>query len=105
MSGKAKIALPTGDPAGIGAEICLKAALDPAVRAACDPILVSDPGVVERHAKLCGLAANINDVARVADADWSGDKLNVLVCAQPEAASLQLGAVGPAAGHASIAFC
>ena len=39
---KPMIAIATGDPAGIGPEISLKAALDPAVRAACNPILVSD---------------------------------------------------------------
>ena len=41
---KAKIAIATGDPAGIGPEISLKAALDPAVRAACDPVLVERSG-------------------------------------------------------------
>jgi 4-hydroxy-L-threonine phosphate dehydrogenase PdxA len=105
VNGKTKIALPTGDPAGIGAEICLKAALDPAVRAACNPILVSDPGVVERHAKLCGIAADIRAVERVADADWSDARVNVLICAQPEASTLPLGEIGAAAGRASIAFC
>src|SRR5687768_7795008 len=105
MSGKAKIALPTGDPAGIGVEICLKAALDSAVRAACDPILVSDPGVVERHAKLCGVDIDMRAVEHARDGDWSGNRLNVLACPQPEAATLPLGAISPAAGRASIAFC
>jgi 4-hydroxythreonine-4-phosphate dehydrogenase len=105
MSGKIKIAIPTGDPAGIGPEICLKAALDPAVRAACDPIVVSDPGVIERHAKACGLEVNLHVAGRVADADWSGQRLNVLACPQPETASLGFGVVSPAAGRASIAFC
>jgi 4-hydroxy-L-threonine phosphate dehydrogenase PdxA len=41
MSDKAKIAIATGDPAGIGPEISLKAALDPAVRDMCHPIVVS----------------------------------------------------------------
>src|SRR5262245_54544419 len=49
-----RIAIPTGDPAGIGPEISLKAALDPAVRAACNPIVVSDPALLARHAKACG---------------------------------------------------
>ena len=102
---KTIIALPTGDPAGIGAEICLRAALDPAVRAACNPILVSEPGVVERHARLCGIAADIRAVERVADADWSDARVNVLACPQAEAATLPLGEIGPAAGRASIAFC
>jgi len=103
--GKAKIALPTGDPAGIGPEICLKAALDPTVRAACDPILVSDPGVLERHAKACGIAVDIHSINHVAEADWSGNRLNVLACAQPETASLEFGVVSPVSGRASIGFC
>ena len=102
---KAKIAIATGDPAGIGPEISLKAALDPAVRAACDPILVSDPGVIARHAKACGIAADIRTYrAALADADFSSGKLNVLDCKQPEAAKLDFGATNPVAGRASIAF-
>ena len=105
MSGKTKIALPAGDPAGIGPEISLKAALDPAVRAACDPILVCDPGVIERHAAACGIAASINVVERIGDADWAGGRVNVLACPQPQAATLDFGVVSPASGRASIAFC
>jgi 4-hydroxythreonine-4-phosphate dehydrogenase len=105
MSGKARIALPTGDSAGIGPEICLKAALDPKVRAACVPILVSDPGVIERHARACSIAVDIHPVNRIAEADWSGNRLNVLTCAHPEAAALDFGVVSPVSGRASIAFC
>ena len=67
---KLKIAIPVGDPAGIGPEIALKAALDPAVRAACDPILVCDQALLERHAKACGLdAAKINRTGLSATGD------------------------------------
>jgi len=102
---KAKIAIATGDPAGIGPEISLKTALDRAVRAACDPILVCDPDMIERHAKACGIKANLHAVARVGDARWSGDHVNVLACPQPEAAALDFGIVSPVNGRASIAFC
>ena len=50
-SDKPIIAIATGDPAGIGPEISLKAALDRAVRAACRPILVSDAAILKRHAE------------------------------------------------------
>ena len=103
-SGKTKIAIATGDSAGIGPEISLKAALDPAVRAACDPILVSDPGVIERHAKACGIAAKFHRINTIADADWSGIKLNVLDCQQPDAATIDFGVTSPVSGRASIAF-
>ena len=53
---KIKIAIPVGDPAGIGPEIALKAALDPAVRAACEPFVICDWALLERHAKAFGSA-------------------------------------------------
>jgi 4-hydroxythreonine-4-phosphate dehydrogenase len=92
MSSRLKIAIPVGDPAGIGPEIALKAALDPTVRAACDPMLVCDPALLERHAKACGIKAD-------------SSQIDVLACPQPETASLGFGVVSPVSGRASIAFC
>src|SRR3979490_499914 len=104
MSNKAKIAIATGDPAGIGPEISLKAALDPAVRHACRPIVVSDIGVIERPARACGLEPAIRAIGRVGDADWSNDCVNVLDCAQPDLAALDFGTPAAASGRASLAF-
>jgi 4-hydroxythreonine-4-phosphate dehydrogenase len=98
------VAIATGDPAGIGPEISLKAALDPKVRSACHPILVSDAQVIERHARACGLAPALRKVNNVADADWSSPSLNVLDCPQPDAAAFGFGATSAASGRASIAF-
>jgi 4-hydroxythreonine-4-phosphate dehydrogenase len=104
MSNKATIAIATGDPAGIGPEISLKAALDPAVRSACRPLVVSDVGVIERNAQACGLKPTIHAIERVGDADWSDDRLNVLGCGQPDLAALDFGITAAASGHASLAF-
>lgn len=102
---KPTIVLPVGDPAGIGPEIALKAALDPKVCAACDPVLVSDAGVIERHAKACGLNVTLNVIDSTAKADRSGARINVLSCPQPETTALGFGIVSPVSGRASIAFC
>ena len=51
-----RVAIATGDPAGIGPEIALKAALDPRVREMCRATLVGDRGVLEVHARACGLS-------------------------------------------------
>ena len=76
MSGrKATIAIASGDPAGIGPEISLKTALDPAVRMACNPILVGDAGVIERHAEACGIKPTFALSQRAADADWSDGRI------------------------------
>jgi 4-hydroxythreonine-4-phosphate dehydrogenase len=102
-SDKPIIAIATGDPAGIGPEISLKAALHPAVRAACRPILVSDAKILRRHAEACGLSVNLDPVGRADDAGAAGDRLAVLDCPQPD--GIPLGQTSAAAGRASIAFC
>jgi 4-hydroxy-L-threonine phosphate dehydrogenase PdxA len=96
------IAITTGDPVGIGPEISIKAALDHAVRAACHPVLVSDPGVIRRHAEACGLTIDLRQIARAGDAD--GSHLDLLPCMQPAAAALAFGAAEAAGGRASLAF-
>ena len=45
----ARIAIPVGDPAGIGPEIALKAALDPAVRAICRPVLFGSREIMAKE--------------------------------------------------------
>ena len=58
MAKKPTIAIAIGDPAGIGPEISLKAARDPAVRRIARPVLVGDPTVIARHAEACGISAS-----------------------------------------------
>jgi 4-hydroxythreonine-4-phosphate dehydrogenase len=53
---KPSLAIATGDPAGIGPEISLMAARDPAVLELCRPVLVGDRAVLELHARACGLS-------------------------------------------------
>ncbi|MGH6738403.1 MAG: 4-hydroxythreonine-4-phosphate dehydrogenase PdxA, partial [Bradyrhizobium sp.] len=100
---KATIAIATGDPAGIGPEISLKTALDPAVRNACNPILVGDASVIERHAEVCGIKAKLRAVTKIAAAEWQDDGVNILACAQLDAATSPFGAANAASGRASLA--
>jgi 4-hydroxythreonine-4-phosphate dehydrogenase len=102
-SDKPIIAIATGDPAGIGPEISLKAALDPAVRAACRPILVSDAAILQRHAEACGIPIDLHVVSHIEDAGEASYQVAVLN--RPQSESIVLGKTGAAAGRASIAFC
>ena len=101
---KPRIAVAAGDPAGIGPEISIKAALDARVRDACNPLVVGDAGVIERHARACGMNIELRNIVRVADADWSRAALNVLDCSQQDLASLPFGTTSAASGRASLAF-
>src|SRR6185503_21383686 len=78
-----RVAIATGDPAGIGPEVGLKAALDPAVAAICRPIVVGDPDVLTRQAQAAGLPAQFNIIGSATEARWPG-ALNVLSAPMPK---------------------
>jgi len=82
---KPRVAIATGDPAGIGPEISLKAARDPAVLAVCRPVLVGDRAVLELHARTCGLTLDGIELLPV------------------EQALPALGTVAPSHGRAALA--
>ena len=98
-----RIAIATGDPAGIGPEIALKAALDPRVTALCRPLLVSDPAAVAMHAEAAGLAPPMRVIAKVADADWSNGAVNLLDASDGANAPVKIGTVDAAYGRAALA--
>src|SRR5256885_16747304 len=103
MTERPIIAIATGDVAGIGPEISMKAALDPAVRNICRPIVVCDPAIIRRHAQACRIEADIGAVEHVAQAEWSAYRLNVLSCPTPEAAGVDFGTNSAASGRAALA--
>ena len=67
-----RVAIATGDPAGIGPEISLKAALDPAVQAICRPIVVGDATVIARHAQATRIGGIEGDLRQVAEPEPGG---------------------------------
>ena len=98
-----RIAIATGDPAGIGPEIALKAALDARVTAAARPLLVGDPAAVAMHAKAAGLSPELRVVASAGEADWSDGVLNLLDAREGTNAPVEFGKVDAAYGRASLA--
>lgn len=84
---KPRIAIATGDPGGIGPEISIKAALDPAVRALCDSVVIGDRGALEAHAKKCRLSL---------------EGVEILERKQLRAGELRIGEVNAAHGRAAI---
>jgi 4-hydroxythreonine-4-phosphate dehydrogenase len=98
-----RIAIATGDPAGIGPEIALKAALDARVRSLCRPLLVGDPAVVQLHARAAGLSPDLKVVQKAADADWSNGAVNLLDARDGSNVAVKIGTVDAAYGRASLA--
>jgi len=97
-----RIAIAIGDPAGIGPEIALKAALDPEVRRICRPLLFGDRGVIEAHARACGLAPAIKSVMRAEDAAWSNDGVTLVERRQFAPGELHIGTIAAPHGEAAL---
>jgi len=97
-----KLAIAMGDPAGIGPEIALKAALDPRVNALCKPLLVGDAEVLAVHAQACGLKPKLRKYADAAQVDWAGDGVNLLALDLNLERPLTLGKITAAHGHAAV---
>jgi len=97
-----RIAIATGDPAGIGPEIALKAAIDPQVRRICRPLLVGDRGALEAHAAACGLAPHIQSVPRAAGSSWEDGAVNLLERRHLAPGELHLGAIAAPHGEAAL---
>jgi 4-hydroxythreonine-4-phosphate dehydrogenase len=98
-----RIAIATGDPAGIGPEVSLKAALDPNVRAMCRPLVVGDPEAIRRHADAAGIAAPLRVVADVRDARWRDGVIEVLAVHFDGSGTLKFGVNDAAYGRAALA--
>jgi 4-hydroxythreonine-4-phosphate dehydrogenase len=96
-----RIAIATGDPAGIGPEVGLKTALDPAVNAICRPLVVGDPTVLTRQAQAAGLSTQFHVIASAAEARWPG-ALNVLAAPMPPV-EFRFGTSGPEYGLGALA--
>lgn len=58
---KPRVALPLGDPAGIGPEIVIKALCDPELRALADFVVVGEVSAIEPHLKNMNVELEISD--------------------------------------------
>jgi 4-hydroxythreonine-4-phosphate dehydrogenase len=69
MTGKPRIAVTMGDPAGVGPELCLRLLQNEELAREVTPIIFGDGGVLERVARQLGWAFA---APRIARADWPG---------------------------------
>jgi 4-hydroxythreonine-4-phosphate dehydrogenase len=98
-----KLAIATGDPAGIGPEVSLKAALDAGVRAVCRPIVVGDTDAVRRHAAAAGIDAPLHVIGTTGEATFANGAVEVLSVPFAGSAELRLGINDAAYGRATLA--
>ena len=99
-----RIAISMGDPAGIGPEVALKAALDARVTGVCTPVLVGDRRILERQAGLCGLAPAFRVCTKPDELHQDAtDAVIVLHVPMPPGDTTEIGQIRPAHGRAAVA--
>lgn len=93
-----------GDPAGVGPEIVVRAALVPRVRAAARPVAIAAAETMREAIALVRAPLGVHAVRDVADCRWEADTLEVLDLANVDMATLPRAAVSAAAGRAAYEY-
>jgi 4-hydroxy-L-threonine phosphate dehydrogenase PdxA len=93
------LAITLGDPAGIGPWVAADAALHPAVRARCRPLLVGDASVLKERVSRPGL--KVRPLAELDDYRPAPRTVNVLHVPHPNIGSLVLGRPQRVGGEAA----
>jgi 4-hydroxythreonine-4-phosphate dehydrogenase len=93
-----------GDPAGVGPEIIARAAAEPAVRAACRPVVIGAAATMREAVALVGGRQALHVVSRVADCRWAEGTMEVLDLGNVDMATLPRCEVSAAAGRAAYEY-
>ncbi len=98
------IAIPLGDPAGIGPEIVVKALAEKEIYDLCRPLVVGDTRIVKQAIGLCGLDLNVHTVDKASKGIYSVGTLDVIDLHNVDMASLRMGQVQAQGGQAAFEF-
>ncbi|EDS78039.1 4-hydroxythreonine-4-phosphate dehydrogenase [Clostridium botulinum C str. Eklund] len=98
------IAVPIGDPAGIGPEIVVKALNDKDVYEKCRPVLIGDKNVIKQAIGFCDLKLNINTITNAKDGKYEVGTLDLIDLSNVNISELQIGKVQALGGKAAFEY-
>jgi 4-phospho-D-threonate 3-dehydrogenase / 4-phospho-D-erythronate 3-dehydrogenase len=101
---KPLIAITMGDPAGIGAEISLKALLDPAIYAMCRPLVVGTLAVLEQARDVLRSDQRLRAVASPDEGRYVPGTVDVLDLSAEHQGPFPLGIAAKDNGAAAVAY-
>jgi 4-hydroxythreonine-4-phosphate dehydrogenase len=101
---KPVIAVPIGDPAGIGPEIVVKALASAQVQNAARVVVVGDRGVVEKAIALSASPLSVNGISEPEEGDYRSAVLNLLAINNIDAAAFEYGKVSALCGKAAYEY-
>jgi 4-hydroxythreonine-4-phosphate dehydrogenase len=98
------VAVPLGDPAGIGPEIAVKAVASPEVASVARVIVVGDRNVVENACRITGAPLRIVTPVRPADGEYLPGILNLCPVDNIDMAQLRIGEISGMCGRAAYEY-
>lgn len=101
---KSLIAVPIGDPAGIGPEIVAKALVLPQVFEAADCIVIGDKAIMENAIKIVGADLTLNVINEPKEGDFSEGILNLIDLDNIEMSKFEFGKVNGMCGKAAYEY-
>lgn len=101
---KPVIAIPMGDPAGIGPEIVVKALASDKVQQAANCLVVGNQQVIENAYKITGISFETNIITDPAHANWKEGVLNLVALDNINMDELVLGEISGMCGKAAYEY-
>lgn len=98
------IAIPIGDPAGIGPEIVVRALADKQVQDTARCVVVGDPAVVENAYGITGITFKTNIITEPEEGDYSQGVLNLIALNNIDMDKLRIGEVSGMCGKAAYDY-
>lgn len=98
------LGISTGDPAGIGPEITVKALSLREIYDVCKPLVVCDAGIIEQIIPLIGLSLKVNRIARPADGIYRHGTVDVLDQKNVDPETFRFNVVAEMTGRASFEY-
>lgn len=104
MDSRIRIAITMGDPAGIGAEVIIKALCHQEIYGKCVPVVIGDRVVLEDAMRFSSRDIRLNEVTDVADATGSFGQIDYINLAQLKAGSWEYKKNSAICGEASFQY-
>jgi 4-hydroxythreonine-4-phosphate dehydrogenase len=101
---KPLIAIPIGDPAGVGPEIVVKALVTGEVKNAARCIVLGDPGIIRQAVKITGQALDINTVHDPREGKYEEGILNLIGIDNIDMSRFAFGEVNGMCGRAAYEY-
>ena len=101
---KPVVAVPIGDPAGVGPEIVVKALASDVVKSCANCIIIGDKGIIDKAITLTGSTLKVHPCNGVEDADFSPDVLNLIDLHNIDLSAFKYGVVQAMCGQAAFDY-